>query len=499
MTIPPGKLVYFGDSLTDDHNLQDLCLLIVDPSVIADLLGPTGALSNGPTHASQTADLLGVEWHNYAVIAAEVDGVQEMETIAAQFALDSDYIVGPDSPDLDTDINLAAQIDRYLEDMLGQDLSDTTAMMMIGANDYNNIDLEARRILREVRDKLDAVIAGIMAEAVRLAEAGVEQIMIMDLPPVSFLAGLADFNDANERLADAVFKIHNRKLELAVEKLADTGVLVEVFDTTTLAHALVEDPEGFGFIAPFTALFTDPEVAAAYDADQIFAWDNLHPTTAVHAVIAAANAFSLAGGTTTRLNNRSNIHEGGDTNDLIAALGGADTVHAGAGDDIVLGGSGNDTLYGEAGDDLLSGGSGRDRLYGGAGNDILGGGPGNDRLVGDAGDDVLIDGLGSDVARGGIGNDIFIHTEATLIGGTPGDSDTFHGGPGDDELILVLSSDSYAALATDLEGEDPTDALASLGITITGIETITVIEGRHGIDAFAGEWWYAAADDWGLM
>jgi CSLREA domain-containing protein len=64
----------------------------------------------------------------------------------------------------------------------------------------------------------------------------------------------------------------------------------------------------------------------------------------------------------------------------ILALGGSDTVRAGAKNDKACGGEGNDKLFGEGGND---------KLLGEDGNDLLDGGPGNDACVGGQGTDEL--------------------------------------------------------------------------------------------------------------
>ena len=99
---------------------------------------------------------------------------------------------------------------------------------------------------------------------------------------------------------------------------------------------------------------------------------------------------------------------GGDDDDVIRAIGAADTQQWG--DD------GDDNLFGGAGDDTLTGGRGRDLLKGGDGDDLLVGDdhldawvfPGDrDRLFGGDGDDHIHGGLGRDVMHGGAGRDLF--------------------------------------------------------------------------------------------
>ena len=110
----PGTIAYFGDSLTDNTNFFDLARLMADPSALLPWVGPTGSASDGPTHVSYTANLLGAVEQNFAVIAAEVNGVQKMRQVFDTFNLSESLVIPDDSPLLDFDINLRGQVDRFV-------------------------------------------------------------------------------------------------------------------------------------------------------------------------------------------------------------------------------------------------------------------------------------------------------------------------------------------------------------------------------------------------
>jgi trimeric autotransporter adhesin len=91
--------------------------------------------------------------------------------------------------------------------------------------------------------------------------------------------------------------------------------------------------------------------------------------------------------------NDDNLTFGAEDN-VIHALGGNDTIVAGAGNDTIYGEAGNDNLQGENGNDTLYGGEGADTLYGQLGDDVLDGGAGNDSLQGRSGNDTYLFGRG---------------------------------------------------------------------------------------------------------
>ena len=85
--------------------------------------------------------------------------------------------------------------------------------------------------------------------------------------------------------------------------------------------------------------------------------------------------------------------------------------------------------------DLVIGGAttihgthGNGDLYGTSSNDFINAGAGNDTLHGEDGDDVLYGGAGDDVAYGGSGDDTYIWDHNS--------NDSFHGGPGNDQVQL---------------------------------------------------------------
>ena len=132
------------------------------------------------------------------------------------------------------------------------------------------------------------------------------------------------------------------------------------------------------------------------------------------------------------------VYSGDERNELIQALQQNDIVAGGGGDDTILGQEGRDTLYGNDGNDKLIGGNGKDELSGGAGNDVLYGddsgteGNGDDILNGDAGDDALIGGRGADELHGGDGND--------CLNGNAG-ADLYDGGAGHDNFWNIENED----------------------------------------------------------
>jgi Ca2+-binding RTX toxin-like protein len=186
---------------------------------------------------------------------------------------------------------------------------------------------------------------------------------------------------------------------------------------------------------------------------------------------------------------------GGDGNDTLVGLGGADLIDGGDGTDVVsfasstvgvtvnLGngaGLGGDTLVSVEGvegsnfTDLLIGSTAGDRLLGGSGADTLSGGGGDDTLEGGGDADLLSGGLGADLLSGGSGDD-------TMVAGDG--SDSLHGGSGSDVFRLIGSGNTSDIVIADFEaGEDSIqvdDTLGTPGLlqqVVDGVDKVLSID-----------------------
>lgn len=147
---------------------------------------------------------------------------------------------------------------------------------------------------------------------------------------------------------------------------------------------------------------------------------------------------------------------------VLADLDGAtgDDGVSGEGDTIspdmegITGGNAGDTLNGNSGPNVLDGGPGIDLLQALGGNDSLEGGDDGDELVGGDGDDALDGGGSDDILDAGAGNDSIsdggsFGSDDTITAGDGNDSistgfgaDTTDGGPGDDSVTLLTTTDN---------------------------------------------------------
>ncbi|NDV02302.1 SGNH/GDSL hydrolase family protein [Pseudoroseicyclus tamaricis] len=509
-SVPGPALVIFGDSLSDNGNLFAQAEGLIEEDVRLSLAGAGGQASNGTTWAEQVAAPLGIDDPaNYAVAGAEAVGRQTIGGFIDEYGLTDALIVPQDDPALEWDMNLSAQVDRFEADWAGADLSATTALIFIGGNDYAALDPTSRYIAADALALAHNVVKTTLHEAEGLLAAGVERVVLTTMPPARFFPAfnelIGEGGAANGAYADVaayelLMRAHNEILASRVEKLASEGLDVVIADLTPVAASVWDDPMAFGLYAPLTETLADG-AGSSFDADQIGFWDELHPTEALHGIIAAHMAHVLAGGI---------VHEalGFDVTERHQYQGdllyyGAqknDAISAGWGEDVIFGGSGNDQVLAGRGDDIVSLGSGKDLAFGGEGDDFLTAASGENVLNAGAGNDALVSGLGETEALGGNGDDVFVFVDPALLGHPDAPASfSIDGGAGHDILYLVLDPESIAADGAALLAGDAA-TLAGYGVTAKGVDEIALIAGREGIDsALSGYAWYEEASLWNLV
>lgn len=504
-----GTLVYFGDSLTDDGNLYELSGAVASESIPVDAAGYNQRFTNGLVYAEYTTALLGVANElNFGIGGARALGTLTLRDLVAGGGLESFLTVPLSDPQLDFDINLTAQIDRFVTETVGQDRSDMSATVFIGANDYLNFEPSSpEALLIEGLGLLFEITNGVADAAQTLADAGVGQIVINSLPSGNFFPAVTSSPELAP-VAELVLGLHNVRLANLVEDLQAQGVDAVYVDIEAITNAIIDDPLNFGITAPIeevVVLSGDPEdpvlnpVLEDVPLDNIAFFDSVHPTDTIHGVLGSFQAASLTSEVTIG-GSLGGIELLGSEQDLVLAGAGADILALNAGDDIAFGEAGVDFVFGGSGADIISGGSDNDLLFGGNDDDVIAGGTGDDRINGGNGQDVLIDGLGSDTVSGGMGDDLFIFTQASLAGGVDGvDLDTFNGGLGADTLVLLLTEASALDFgATNLSFGEAA-ALADIGISTRSVEDVLVFTDAADLDQFNDVARLGEADLWALV
>jgi hypothetical protein len=492
--------------------------------------GYAGNFSNGEVQSGFTPGLLGVGAEVYAVGSARAIGSRTIGEYVDGLEAFLENVVGipdpdirradPDQAALATDFNLGAQVGRFLADAGPTGAAPgTAAAILIGANDYNALfSRPTPPTQADVAQTIFGVQSSIGLATQRVLGAGVEQVLLYNLPDASFFPPPPNVDPAVIAAGDQVIRAHNDALAGLAADFRAAGADVRIIDINRITDEITDDPRTFGFLPQYLdepvlngvatqpiwveaiqnwAMPPNPDVVGV-DPAQLLFYDFLHPTTEAHGVLGVFAATSLTA-CTTFLGAGDDRQWLGGADDLVLAGRGNDAIFAGGGDDTVLAGRGHDAVHGGSGDDILAGGSDADLLLGDCGDDVIAAGADAATGLGGRGDDLLIDGAGSHLLAGNSGDDAFLLTEAALRGGVNGaNHDRFFGGSSDDVCYLVLTEATAALVEAELRPGRSVQHLGSIGLLAVGIEEFVFLAPEDGLGDLETPARLAEADLWGL-
>ena len=267
---PYSELIVFGDSLSDVGNVFDKTDIFIFPEPIPPPPYFNGRFSNGPVWSERLATALGVGplvhsnvgGDNFAHGNAMTTGTGILESLFID------------------------DIDDQVGDFIGSRTVDPDALFVVfaGAND-----------LLDGETNVSIPVGNLITDIGRLITAGAENILVGNLP---WLGLTPRFNgDPGQSAAmTAVTQNFNSTLAAALDNLETSTPSVDLMrmDVEQLINDAVANPGAFGFVnvtepaAPglnFNSLAYDPNLIVAQPETYLF-WDELHPTTAAHALLA---------------------------------------------------------------------------------------------------------------------------------------------------------------------------------------------------------------------
>src|SRR4051794_640083 len=272
-----SSLVVFGDSLSDIGNIAQAPLISTP--------GPSywnGRFSNGPVYAESLTTGLGLQ----TLVRSTSSGGND-------FAYGGAKTTGTSFPD-----NLFVQ---DVDDQVGQYLSSRTAnattlyVVFAGAND-----------LLQGQTNMTVPVNSLQTSMNRLVTAGARTFLVFNLPP---LGNTPRFNGSASTMTqyNNLTQQYNTALATMVNGLhaSNPAVTVYQFDVSALVKSAITNPQAFGLtnVTNSAAPGLTPG-ASSYDTskevpnpNEYVFWDDIHPTTFVHAILAqrALDLFRLPG------------------------------------------------------------------------------------------------------------------------------------------------------------------------------------------------------------
>ena len=251
---PFDEIVAFGDSLSDNGNL-----VFVENQPLPDsALYFEGRFSNGRIWVEYLADpeRLDAPLTNRALGGAQSDGLVPpglIEQVATHIATD------------------------------GFQLSSSTLFIIwIGGNDYFNADSDFPPVVANIKDAME-----------RLVEFGARRILVMNLPDLGTIPDTLGTPEAAE--ATAFSTGFNTALGNMLDTFSTEYPEVDLYEFDVFAFFVMiqSDPGAFGF-----SNVTDPspnfQVENNFDGAGHVFWDDKHPTTQTHALLADQVFTSLS-------------------------------------------------------------------------------------------------------------------------------------------------------------------------------------------------------------
>ncbi len=262
---PYSSLVVFGDSLSDVGNIAASSFDIYPGQYYYQ-----DRFSNGPVFTESLSAGLGLGpsvrstagGNNFAYGGARTSGTGGLEGIFIR------------------------DVDEQVTQFLATRTADPNSLFVVfsGANDFvggqTNVNVPANNLAADIQ---------------RLISAGARQFLVMNLPLLGYTprynGNVTTSEQFNTRTAE-----FNAALDVKIENIATTNPALTFFrlDVASLFNDAIANPAAFGLInvTQSAAPGLQPG-ASSYNTNLIVSnhnqylfWDDLHPTTAVHAILA---------------------------------------------------------------------------------------------------------------------------------------------------------------------------------------------------------------------
>ena len=292
---PSPQVVTFGDSFSDSGNAFDVVKSNATPPGYG--MGITlipeapyarngHRLTNGPTWVELLADAAGAPQNAQPAFRSS-------NPRAMNFAIATARARGAAG---DPDPNLAMEVAAFLVKTGGIAPADALYIVEFGANDVGDA-LNAPNPVAAL-GILNNAVAGIVDAIVTLRNAGAKTFLITNVPSAGLSPAvriLDVLQPGTAAAAATVTTVFNGLLAAALAPLPPAlGITIVPFDGHAMFQNLVANPGAAGLENVTDACLT-PNTApfVCRKPDRYLYWDGVHPTAAVHALVAGAVAELL--------------------------------------------------------------------------------------------------------------------------------------------------------------------------------------------------------------
>jgi phospholipase/lecithinase/hemolysin len=268
------NLITFGDSLTDSGN-------------ISALLGPggweatypeynSGNFSNGPVWAEYLAGRMGVDG-NYLITVTDPTTIAGTRWHNNAFGgAETGAVSGPS----DEPTGFLSQVGTW-SSLSAAIPANSLCVVWIGGNDYLNWDENPPTPANQA---VTNIIAGLTT---MVNDLDATDILVINLPDL----GKSPLNNADpttSATATALTQEFNAALETALDAfaLANPAINLMQLDIFSFVNEIIADPAAYGFLNVTNRGIDDFATDGFNNSGQYLFWDNVHPTTEAHELVA---------------------------------------------------------------------------------------------------------------------------------------------------------------------------------------------------------------------
>ena len=255
-----SQMVSFGDSLSDVGNVF---LASGGTNPPAPYVG--GQFSNGDTWNEYLATSLGIAAPTPSVTGGTGNAFGGARTL----------VTGA-SP------SVQDQVNGYLAANSGSADPNAIYTLWMGGNDVNYA------VATNDFGAVNVAANGVAALAQQLINAGAQSLLVVNLPNI----GITPLGQNSGNPAGATFLSSSFNATMAAALAGVTGGNIEILDAFAITTNVVANPAAFGLTNVVDPCFDGVATVCANPNEYLF-WDELHPTTYAHSLV-AAEALPLA-------------------------------------------------------------------------------------------------------------------------------------------------------------------------------------------------------------
>ena len=279
-------IVVFGTSLSDPGNIFALTgEQSTSPyNTLDQLLIPSAPYAKGGHHFSNGATWIEQVARPLGLSASVMPAFQGANGKAANYA-----IGGARARTVDGSASLSAEVTAFLQKVDNAAPSDALYVIEFGGNDIR--DALANGDPAIINDALTAIGTNMQL----LYSAGARNFFVWNAPNLSLAPAVRMLGPVVGMYAGIFSQGFNAGLGTVLGGLAALpGITILSFDANGILESLVQDPEAFGLsVVDAACVKPNSPPFECKDPDDFLFWDGIHPTKAVHAILAQHASLAL--------------------------------------------------------------------------------------------------------------------------------------------------------------------------------------------------------------